>query len=128
MGSINGTNMYSSSNINTYMERFNIYDTPMSFTQYDDRHWFTHGVMWDVVDNQVDTNLSKHRNGDGTIIINDILDKCFVGNSSNTNDLSSIFNRLSSSIETTTQFRDALINTYPTQATPIRNLFKSYGY
>ncbi|WP_395042784.1 hypothetical protein [Flavobacterium sp.] len=128
MGSINGTNMYSSSNINTYMERFNIYDTPMSFTQYVDRHWFTHGVMWDVLDNQVDTNLSKHRNGDRTIIINDIVDNCFVGNSSNTNDLSSIFNRLSSSVETTTQFRDALINTYPTQATPIRNLFNSYGY
>jgi hypothetical protein len=124
-----GTNMYPTSNINTYMERFNICDTPMTATKFDDLHWFAHGVMWDLLDNQVDnTSISRRRSGNGTTIINGIVDNCFIGNSTNTNDLSSIFNRLNSNIETPTQFRDALINAYPAQATPIRNLFNSYGY
>jgi hypothetical protein len=125
-------NMYPTTNINTFMERFNIYDTPMSFTRYDDRHWFAHGVMWDLLDNQVDnTSISVRRNGNGSLILNGIIDNCFIGNSTNTNDLSSIFNRLNSNVETTTQFRDALVNQYssnPTLQNQIRNLFNSYGY
>lgn len=124
-----GTNMYPTSNINTYMERFNICDIPMTATKFDDLHWFAHGIMWDLLDNQVDnTSISRRRSGNGTTIINGIVDNCFIGNSTNTNDLSSVFNRLNSNIETPTQFRDALINAYPAQATPIRNLFNSYGY
>lgn len=121
------TNMYPTNNINTYMERYNKYDVPMTVTRRDNHHWFAHGVMWDLLDNQIDSNLSQRLNGNGNFI-NNIIDNCFIGSSSNTNDLSSIFNRLNSNIETPTQFRDALINAYPAQATPIRNLFNSYGY
>lgn len=129
MGSINGLNMYSNGTINTYMERFNIYDTPMSFTKYDDRHWFTHGVMWDVLDNVVDDPLySKRRSGDGSVIINGIDDKCFVGNTATPNNLSPIFDRLSSGVESPVELREALINAYPLHAKQILDLFVSYGY
>lgn len=128
MSSINGKTMYNNSSINTYMERFNIYDVPMSVDEFDDHHWFAHGIMWDLLDNQIDnTAFSIHRTGGG-VFINGIVDNCFVGNFSNSNDLSSIFNRLNSNVENPHEFRDALINAYPAQETPIRNLFNSYGY
>lgn len=130
MKSINGQAMYSVSNINTYMERFNIYDVPMTEPEYDDRHWFAHGIMWDLLDSAVDGSQSVHRTGNGNFV-NYIIDNCFIGSSSNTNDLSSIFNRLNSNIETPTQFRDTLINQYssnPTLQNQIIVLFKSYGY
>ena len=110
------------------MERFNKYDVPMTAIQFDDHNWFAHGVMWDLLDNQVDnTTFSLRRSGSG-VFINGIVDNCFVGNLSNTNNLSSIFDRLNSNIETPTQFRDVLINAYPAQAAEISNLFNSYGY
>lgn len=126
------THMYLTSDLNTFMERFNKYDVPMSVDTYDDHHWFAHGIMWDLLDNQIDnTNISVRRNGNGSLILNGIIDNCFIGNSNNSNDLSPIFNSLNSNIETPSQFRDALINQYssnPTLQSQIRNLFNSYGY
>lgn len=131
MKSVNSSNsdgdMYNASTINTYMEQFNIYDTPMSDTKRDDRHWFAHGVIWDVLDNQIDTNVSRHRAGNGDII-NNIIDNCFVGNVLSPNNLSPVFDRLNSNIETTLQLRDALINAYPAEEDDIIDLFNSYGY
>jgi hypothetical protein len=105
----------------------------MSVDQFDHRHWFAHGVMWDALDNTIDdqnsSTYSKRRTGNGTIL-NAIIDNCFVGNPANSNDLSPIYNRLTSGVESPAQLRDALMMAYPdpAQQNQITELFNSYGY
>lgn len=122
------TGMYSTSNINTYMERFNVYDVPMTADDFDNHNWFAHGVIWDALDNSVDNpTLSRRWNGNGTTVINSIVDNCYLG-LSNSNNLSPIFNRLSGNVESPTQLKNALKSAYPSKQAQIEELFTSYGY
>jgi hypothetical protein len=121
--------MHNLAGVSNNLETFNKYDVPMVVTNItDNQHWFAHGVMWDVMDNVVDDpTISRRRTSDG-LPLNGIIDECFIGNSSNANDLAPLFNRLNGNVETPAELRDALVSAFPAQARQIISLFESYGY
>jgi len=93
----------------------------------DIKHWFTHGVMWDALDNTANDSTSVRMTGNG-MFINNIIDKCYLGNSSNPYSLYPIFNQLNSNINSLTALKNALKNAYPSKKEKIEELFNSYGY
>jgi len=110
------------------MNRFNVYDVPMIPQYYDNKHWFAHGVMWDALDNTANDSTSVRMTGDGMLTINNIVDNCYLGNSSNPHNLYPIFDQLNSSVNSPTLLKNALKNAYPSKKEKIEELFSSYGY
>lgn len=124
MNSTNGTGMYNANSINTYMESFDVYDTPMNSQRLDDRSWFLHGIMWDLLDNQLETG--ERRNGNG-VYINDIHDIVNISTYSNNSDLYPIFQFLNSDVNDAADLKQKIINQYQNPYTT-NGLFNSYGY
>ncbi len=122
-----GTGIFNTNAINAYMENFNMYTVPTS-NDFDDAHWFAHGVMWDVLDANEDS-YAKFLRDNGTFITS-INDKCYLGDPNSPNDLSPIFNRLNSGVESGEDLGNALYHFYSnaTVKAQIYDLFKSYGY
>lgn len=112
------------SNINNLLEHFDVYDVPMRPSRFDDQSWFLHGIMWDLLDNNVDGIESEHNNSNG-IFINQIGDNVYLGNS-----LSIIFNRLNSNVHNHNDFENSLLAAYPNPVTQelLAALFQTYGY
>lgn len=130
--SINGLSMQNTTEINTTLENFNVYEKPMSSTRFKDASWFLHGIMWDLLDERNEIHVgtftfSRRRAGDGTSL-NNIIDNANISNVNNANDLSPIFNRLNSNVNNASDLRNAILSEYSSQSTEIGNLFKSYGY
>jgi len=117
--------------VDMYMNNFNVYDVPMTAQHYDNHHWFAHGVMWDALDKEKNSKSSKRRNGNGEVVINDIIDECFlngIDGNTNFNNMAPIFNQLNSNVDSPTELKNALINAYPDEKDAIIKLFDSYGY
>ncbi|POS00599.1 hypothetical protein Q361_1483 [Flavobacterium croceum DSM 17960] len=114
-----------STNITSTFENFNQIETPISITTYDDKHWFMHGIMWDLLDNNIDGTASIRRYGNGSPATQ-LIDNAFIGNPNNQFDLTPIYDRLESNINNQSNLRNALITAYPNQASQIRILFSSY--
>jgi len=120
-------NSFGMDEVNSYMNNFNVYDVPMTVQSYGNRHWFAHGVIWDALDDTTNNSESKRRTGSGTPI-NNITDNCYLGNSSNPNNLYPIFNQLNSDVNSPTKLKNALKNAYTGKQDSINELFGSYGY
>ena len=112
-----------------FIENFNVYDRPMSAGNLDNKHWFMHGIMWDLLDNYNDIRLeiSGRYNDDGATMIN-YIDASYNLGLSNINDVSPIFNRLDRTVEAPIELKNALISEYPLKEPEITTLFDSYGY
>lgn len=110
--------------INNLLEHFDVYDVPMRPSRFDDQSWFLHGIMWDLLDNNVDGIESEHNNSNG-IFINQIGDNVYLGNS-----LSIIFNRLNSNVHNHNDFENSLLTAYPDPVIQelLAALFQTYGY
>ena len=108
------------------LEDFHVLDVPVEIDVRFDRGWLLHGLMWDLLDDEVDGVATRRTGGDQEI--NLIEDEVFIGNANNLFDLSPIFNLLTSGVENTADFRTAVLNAYPAQTTEINALFDSYGY
>jgi len=95
--------------------------------RYDNHHWFAHGVMWDALDKEMNSENSKRKdvNGNG---VNKIIDNCFLGENISPNSMYPIFNQLNSNVDSPTSLKNALINAYPSEKDAIIELFDSYGY
>ena len=137
INSINGTGFYpafafnNNQSIDRFMENFNVYDRPMSFNRFDDRSWFLHGIMWDLLDDRNEiysfgTPISKRRTGDG-ILINGIIDNINIGTINNF-DLSPIFNALESNVDNQCDLLNRLRSNHPNLISELNQLFLSYGY
>ena len=114
-----------STNITEVMEGFDTLDTPVTATTNDDFHWFMHGIMWDLLDNNVDNSFSNRYLGNGqnpTLLI----DNAYIG-MVNQYDLSSIFNRLNNNVHDHEDLRNSILPFYPlVLQTKINSLFNSY--
>ncbi|QFG54467.1 hypothetical protein [Chryseobacterium sp.] len=115
--------------VNGILEGFSIYDRPMTSTRYDDRSWFAHGLMVDLMDvgrNNGTFDPSVHRSGTGTQL-NYILDEVSIQSVSQYN-LAPIFSRLTSSVHSAADLKAPLQSAYPAQSSQINTLFQHYGY
>lgn len=124
-----GTSRQSASVVNGILEGFNIYNRPMSVTRFDDRGWFAHGLMYDLMDpgrNNGTSDLSVHRDGNGTFL-NNVLDEVRISTGNGYN-LSPIFDRLTSSVNSAADLKAPLQSAYPAQSGQINTLFQNYGY
>lgn len=119
-------------NITDIMENYSVFDTPTSPINNNERMgWFLHGIMWDILDSRDEirdftgVSLSRRNNSFG-ISLNDIKDKVFFNN--NENDLTPVFNILTSDVQNANDIRYALIANHPNFIIGINDLFTSYGY
>lgn len=108
------------------LEDFHVHDVPVDIDIFLDRGWLLHGLMWDLLDDEVDDG-PRRRTGDGDPL-NFIEDNVFIGNPNNLFDLSPIFYLLTSGVENAADLRTAVLNAYPAQTAEINALFDSYGY
>ncbi len=118
------------SNIDTYIEDFNQFETPMSFQRTRVNSWFMQGIMWDLLDNQNDlnSNFNSTRRYDDNIFRMRLIDRVFIGNLTNEYDLSSLFNNLDYNVINYTELQNKLLILYPTETSSINNLFETYYY
>jgi hypothetical protein len=123
----------SESNIEDRMENFDQLETPVTASILTDRSWFTHGIMWDLLDdrneilNSSNLPLSERRHGNNEFSMY-IVDRAFIGNSSNQYDLAPIFNKLTSNVNDYADFKNALLLQYTSdsQNAGIVTLFDTY--
>jgi hypothetical protein len=108
------------------LEDFHVHDVPVDINVTLDRGWLLHGLMWDLLDDEVDDGTWR-LSGDG-VPLNLLEDNVFIGNPTDIFDLSPIFNLLTSGVENAADLRTAVLNAYPAQTTEINALFDSYGY
>lgn len=126
----NGRYRTSASVANGILEGFSICDRPMSITRTDERSWFAHGLMFDLMDagrNNGSIDQSVHRNGNGAFL-NNILDEVNIQNTNNNYNLAPIFSRLTSSVHSAADLKSPLQAAYPGQSSQINTLFQNYGY
>jgi hypothetical protein len=122
--------------IESIMENFDMYQRPMNVRRRDDRSWFMHGLMWDLIDNrnEIETflgsgdNLSNYLLGDGTRVIWDIQDPVVLDPFSNPDDLGPVYRALGNQTEDGCDFYWRLVGQNPNQRIPLRTLFGSYGF
>lgn len=117
--------------VERFMENFNVYDRPMSLNRFDDRSWFLHGIMWDLLDNRNEiylgsNSISRRRTGDG-LSINNITDNIDLSVSDDFN-LSPIFNALNSNVDNQCDLLHTLRNNHPNLINELNQIFLSYGY
>lgn len=106
-----------------YMERFNMFQAPCTFTgKTDANHWFLSGLLWDVNDNSYDKGNYLF-SGDGLQAINQIADNLYINPSLNT-----IYSQMGSNVYNATDLKEKLLSAYPAYSNEIYELFKSYGY
>ncbi len=119
--------------IERFMENFDVYDRPMSDQRLDDRSWFLHGIMWDLLDSNTENFIGSSNitfsqrhltNGSSN---NNIVDNIAIGTNDDF-DLSFIFNALNSNVHNACDFRQSIINNVQGLDAPINELFLSYGY
>lgn len=120
-------NYYYSSYAN-YLENYKMRTTPSKlYDEVPDREknfWLLSGLLWDVVDNSQETN-STRVNGITNAYLNNIVDNLQIGNFNN---LSPVYNCLTSTTKTGGQLKSKLLTNYPNKTTQINQLFTSYGY
>lgn len=110
------------------LESFEMYSTPSNIRNSDwaienfYRGWFLHGLMWDLVDGIVETNIEL-RNGANR---DDIVRSNGVDNVQIS--IQQLFNALQSDISTPDDLKNRLKQEIPAQATQIEQLFNAYGY
>jgi len=98
------------------------------------QQYYDNGVMWDALDKSMNNpDASKRRSGNVNIIINDIIDKCFLNdNNTNFNNMSPIFNQLNSNVDSpVVALKNVLKSVYASdqeKKEAIIELFESYGY
>ncbi|MEM9679173.1 MAG: hypothetical protein AAF901_02515 [Bacteroidota bacterium] len=89
--------------IERFMENFDIYDRPMSDQRLDDKSWFLHGLMWDLLDNQTEItnpvtgNSFSERYSTSGVRLNHIVDNINIGTGDEFN-LSFVFNALNGNV------------------------------
>lgn len=118
-----GTN-YGGYNVNTYIENFRMRTIPSSIYA-DNNSWFLTGLIWDILDNQSETN-STLINGQTSAVINNIVDNLSLG--SLQADLSPVYNNLTSTTNNANDLKTKLLSNYPSSTNQINQLFRSYGY
>jgi len=123
----------SNNSIERFMENFDVHDRPMSLQRRDDRSWFLHGIMWDLLDSNTENFIgtsnitySRRHLSDGTSN-NNIIDNIAIGTNDDF-DLSFIFNALNSNVHNACDFEQSIINNVQGLDEPINELFLSYGY
>lgn len=124
-----GKSRQSASVAQGFLEGFNICDRPMNVTRYDDRSWFAHGLMVDLMDvgrNNGTLDPSIHRNGNAGFL-NNVLDEVTLQTGNQFN-LSPIFSKLTSSVNSAADLKNPLMSSNPGQSTQINTLFQNYGY
>jgi hypothetical protein len=129
----NATATGNNNSIERFMENFDVYDRPMSDQRLDDRSWFLHGIMWDLLDNNTENfigtsniTFSRRHLSDGSSN-NNIIDNINIGTNDDFN-LSFIFNALNSNVNDACDLRQSIINNVQGLDGPINELFLSYGY
>ena len=126
-------NFYNTNNIENLMENFDVYDRPMTANRFDDRSWFLHGIMWDLLDdnpeNYVGTSTITHsrRHSIDGVALNNIEDQINIGDG-NPYHLTNLFDALNSDVKNACDLRSSIININPGLDNPINQLFISYGY
>ena len=126
-------NFYNTNNIENLMENFDVYDRPMTANRFDDRSWFLHGIMWDLLDdnpeNYVGTSTITHsrRHSVDGVALNNIEDQINIGDG-NPYHLTNLFDALNSDVKNACDLRSSIININPGLDNPINQLFISYGY
>lgn len=124
-----GAHWFDAGDISNQMNHFNMYTVPMTLPRGDFKSWFLHGLMWDIVDSEID-NASRLRIGTtGSPVTNSfsgfITDMLQVSNSS---ELYPVFSLLKSNVYTACDFGDDLVGAYPVHGPKIEELFHSYGF
>jgi len=61
------------------LEDFHVHDVPVDIDIFFDRGWMLHGLMWDLLDDDVDDNTVARRTGEG-VFLNSIEDEVSIGN------------------------------------------------
>lgn len=130
---VNSNASNSNPSIERYMENFDIYDIPMSDQRLDDRSWFLHGIMWDLLDDRNEIiigessiTFSRRHSGDGFSMSN-IIDNIDLSNNDDF-DLSPIFNELNSNVDNECDLLSNLRGSNPNLINELNQIFLSYGY
>jgi hypothetical protein len=130
---VNSNASNSNPSIERYMENFDIYDIPMSDQRLDDRSWFLHEIMWDLLDDRNEIiigessiTFSRRHSGDGFSMSN-IIDNIDLSNNDDF-DLSPIFNELNSNVDNECDLLSNLRGSNPNLINELNQIFLSYGY
>lgn len=118
------TDYYYNQNVTTMIENYTMRTVP-STTNSTVNSWFLTGLIWDILDNQTETN-STLRNGQTNVFINNIIDNLSLGNIQS--NLSPVFNNLTGTTNNANDLKSKLLSGNPSSSSQINQLFQSYGY
>lgn len=115
------------------MEKFDMFQRPMSANRSDTRSWFLNGLMWDLLDNRneipssISTVFSELRSGDDLNRENFIIDNCDISNAGNVFNLAPVFDALDGDIENGCELYERLKSQHPSDIMALHELFSFYG-
>lgn len=84
------------------------------------RGWFLHGLMWDLIDDAVDTNIELRNGMNHTVIGRGGVDNVQIS-------INQLFNALQRGTDTPVDLKRRLKEVVPAQANQIEQLFNAYG-
>jgi hypothetical protein len=117
--------------INNFMEDFDMFQRPMSANRTDVRSWFLHGLMWDLLDDRNEiisfgtTVNSELRFGNNSGRHNFIEDNCSL--TTDAFNLAPVFNALDGNVEDGCDLYWRLRALFPARVNDLDELFVSYG-
>lgn len=112
------------SDVDGFLDGFQMRSVPMSGGQQEDDGWFLHGLFWDVVDTPAGTASFVNTNAGTTT---PIVDGVAISGGSR-GELYPVFRFLTSSVYDACDYGNALVRSYPGHGPAIEELFTSYGF